>query len=173
MIRIISSVFIFIHLSIRSQYYNVVREQRTVLYTCRYLNSDPPDLQSRARLPPHYNDENAQLTTVLFIIYFCIISHLVAMSNNQNSVIQPDPEPVSLGLILGSKKSFFNSSECVFHGDHQFNLGKNGSKLLRTDFTGNIYLYNKGIIQNLLLLRVNPPLSINTTLNYLKLTSWE
>ena len=33
------------------------------------------------RLPLHYNVEHAQPNTVLFIIYFCIISHLIFILN--------------------------------------------------------------------------------------------
>ena len=71
MFGIILSVYVFIQLFLQSQHYNIVREQRIVL--CTYLNSDPPDPVSS---PLHYNDEHAQLNTVLFFIYFCIISQL-------------------------------------------------------------------------------------------------
>ena len=69
--RFILSVYVFIHLFLQSQHYNIVREQKIVL--CTYLNSDPPDPVSS---PLNYNDEHAQLNTVLFFIYFCIISQL-------------------------------------------------------------------------------------------------
>ena len=73
MFRIILSVSVFIHLSIQSHNYNIAREQRPVLCTYRYSNSDLPDIYSPVSLPSHYNDEHALPYTVLFIIYFCII----------------------------------------------------------------------------------------------------
>ena len=73
MFRIILSVSVFIHLSIQSHHYNIVREQRPVLCTYRYSNSDLSDIYSPVSLPSHYNDEHALPYTVLFIIYFCMI----------------------------------------------------------------------------------------------------
>ena len=44
--RIIFPVSVFIHLSFQPQQHNTIREQRTVLCTYRYSNSDLPDLKS-------------------------------------------------------------------------------------------------------------------------------
>ena len=71
MFGIILSVYVFIHLFLQSQHYNIVREQKIVL--CTYLNSDLLDPVSS---PLHYNDEHAQLNTVLFFIYSSTISQL-------------------------------------------------------------------------------------------------
>ena len=72
------------HLTIQSQHYNTVRE-RELYYTLASTNRTRTfQIYIPVSSLLNCNYEHAQPNTVPFIIYFCVISKLVSMYNNQN-----------------------------------------------------------------------------------------
>ena len=69
MFHIILLVSLFIQLPIHSQHYNVVREQRSVLYALTGSRFQTLQIYSPVSSPLHYNDEYAQPLFIILLLH--------------------------------------------------------------------------------------------------------